>query len=102
MSRHVRSLVLGLVAVSVFATAPPQLAEAADAPVKPKEVVTVGTAPATLTPAERAKAIAAGIRLPAPGEMRSGGVAKLTILRVESLRPPGVRPLEHRTMSERP
>jgi hypothetical protein len=102
MLRHVRSIVPGLVAASLFASAPPRLAEAADPPVKAREVVTVGTAPASLTPAERAKAIAAGIHIPPPGEAKSGGTVRWTILRVESLRSPGVRPLEHRTIGERP
>ncbi len=104
MSSLQRCAVSWLVAALTAAVASPSAADpTAGPPTKAREVVTQGGPPASLTALERAKAVAAGIRLPAPEAARSGVAPRLSILRTESSRFPAVHPLEKRTTSgERP
>ena len=67
---------------------------------KAQEIVTQGTGTASLTSLERAKATAAGIRIPGPGETPVGVQARFTILSETCFS--GVRPKEHQTIEARP
>lgn len=73
-----------VLALAVTAAASGSVAPAAAAPKEP-ERITKGVGPATLTAAERAKAEASGIQVPAFDAV--AGPAGLTILRVERLLP---------------
>ena len=101
MSHPVRAVASWLFAASVLTSALSASVPAAGPPAKAREVVTQGGPPATLTPLERAKATAAGIALPAPGDTPSGARFEWRIVRQER-RLPNARPAEHRTMEPRP
>jgi hypothetical protein len=89
-----------LFAATILGAGPSASVPTAGPPPKAREIVTQGTGTASLTTLERAKATAAGIRIPGPGETPVGVQARFTIL--SETRFSDVRPKQHRTMEERP
>ncbi len=85
---------------SILAAGPPASVPTAGPPSKAREIVTQGIGTASLTPLERAKATAAGIRIPGPGE--TPAVVEPRVIILSETRSVDVRPRDHRTMEERP